>query len=135
MSAPIATVVIVPIKVVDASAVAAVLFREPAAAEMARQLDGCQLVAPPLLEFELGNVCLTKRRRHPDQRDELLEIFRWRSRLAVVIKSIDDEGVLVLAEQAQLSFYDASYLWLARELDAVLVTLDRRLAEASRRIS
>jgi len=64
-----------------------------------------------------------------------VESFRWRSHLAVAIRSIDDEGVLLLAERARLSFYDASYLWLARELDAVLVTLDRRLAEASRRIS
>jgi predicted nucleic acid-binding protein len=125
----------VPTKVVDASAVAAMLFHEPEAAAVAQQLDGCQLVAPPLLEFELGNVCLTKLRRHPDRRGALLESFRWRSRLAVAIRSIDDEGVLVLAEQSQLSFYDASYLWLARELDAMLVTLDRRLAEASRRIS
>ena len=118
-------------KVVDASAVAAMLFGEPEAADVARRLDGCQLVASPLLEFELGNVCLTKLCRHPDQRDKVLAGYRWRSRLAIACGTIDPEQVLSLAEQARLTFYDASYLWLAHQLDAELVTLDRRLAAAA----
>lgn len=125
----------VPTKVVDASAVAAIVFGEPEATEAAQQLNGHQLMAPPLLDFELGCVCLTKLRRHPHQRNELLAGLRWRFRLALAIRNVDHDGVLSLAEQARLSFYDASYLWLAREFNAVLVTLDRRLAEAARRMS
>jgi predicted nucleic acid-binding protein len=121
----------VPTRVVDASAVAAILFQEPEGEKVVRQLDGHQLVASPLLDFELSNVCLTKLRRHPDRRDELLAGFRWRSRLAIQIRNVDHEAVLALAEQTVLSFYDASYMWLARQLGAVLVTLDRRLAEAA----
>jgi predicted nucleic acid-binding protein len=37
----------------------------------------------------------------------------------------------LLAEHFGLTTYDASYLWLARELDAELVTLDRQLAHAA----
>jgi predicted nucleic acid-binding protein len=36
-----------------------------------------------------------------------------------------------LAEATGLTAYDASYLWLARTLNAELVTLDRKLAAAS----
>jgi predicted nucleic acid-binding protein len=54
--------------------------------------------------------------------------------MAVAAMSIDHDKVLDLAEQVRLSFYDASYLCLARELDVELVTLDRRLADAARRI-
>ncbi len=121
----------VPTRVVDASAIAAILFHEPDAVKVARRLDGHQLIASPLLDFELSNVCLTKLRRHPDRRDELLAGFRWRSRLAIQISNVDHEGVLALAEQTRLSFYDASYMWLARQLGAVLVTLDRKLAAAA----
>ncbi len=74
---------------------------------------------------------LIKLRRHPDQRGELLAAFRGRPRLAVITRNVDYQRVLSLAEQARLSFYDASYLWLSRELGALLVTLDRRLAEAA----
>ena len=40
-------------------------------------------------------------------------------------------GMVQLAKETGLTAYDASYLWLARTLDADLVTLDRRLAGAT----
>jgi predicted nucleic acid-binding protein len=39
-------------------------------------------------------------------------------------------GILSLAEQTRLTIYDASYLWLARQAEAELVTLDQKLAAA-----
>jgi len=118
------------VKVVDASVIAAVLFGEPGTDAIRKMLAGAQLVAPALLGFELANVCLTKMRRHPDQRQELLHSFQLRGRLRVETVDIDHLGALGLAEASGLTAYDASYLWLARELGAELVTLDRRLAAA-----
>jgi predicted nucleic acid-binding protein len=40
-------------------------------------------------------------------------------------------GVLDLAVEMDLTAYDATYLWLARHLQAELVTLDRALAAAA----
>ena len=120
-----------PVRVLDASAVAAVLFAEPGAEAVARRIAGARLVAPALLHFELTNVCLTKIRRHPEQREALLQAFRLRIQLRVESVDVDDLGVLALAEATDLTAYDASYLWLARELAAELVTLDRRLAAAA----
>jgi predicted nucleic acid-binding protein len=71
------------VKVVDASALAALLFGEPEAEKVARALDGARLVAPGLLAFELANVCRVKCRRHPEQRDALLAAFQLRSRLEI----------------------------------------------------
>ena len=45
--------------------------------------------------------------------------------------AVDHAAVMDLAEATGLTAYDASYLWLARELEAELVTLDRKLAAAS----
>ncbi len=41
--------------------------------------------------------------------------------------------VVALARRERLTVYDASYLWLARALDAELVTLDERLSRAASR--
>lgn len=120
------------VKVVDASALAALLFGESAADFVAGQLGGARLTAPSLLGFELANVCLIKARRHPEQRDALTAAFRLRARLGVEEATVDHAGVLELGSATGLTAYDASYLWLARELDAELVTLDGQLAAAWR---
>ncbi len=127
MFAPIAMVV----KVVDASALAALLFGEMEAETIAGQLGGSRLVAPGLLAFELANVCLIKGRRHPQQRSALEMAYRLRHRLGVEEVAVDHDGVLELAATTGLTAYDASYLWLSRELGAELVTLDRQLVKAA----
>ncbi len=103
------------VKVVDASAVAALLFSEPEAEVVASALDGAELVAPTLLSFELTNVCLTKCRRHPDLRDTLPAAFQLRGRLGIAETAVDHGDVLELALKSGLTAYDASYLVLARE--------------------
>jgi predicted nucleic acid-binding protein len=118
------------IKVVDASALAALLFGEPEAAAIANRLEGARLAAPLLLNFELANVCLTKIRRQPSQREALRAAFGLAHRLRVDTVAVDHAATLDLAEETGLSAYDASYLWLTRELGAELVTLDRKLAAA-----
>ncbi len=56
--------------------------------------------------------------------------MRFRSHL----EAVDLKAAVVLAEQTKLSLYDASYLWLARALDAELVTLDEKLARADKNL-
>lgn len=45
----------------------------------------------------------------------------------VELHDVDIVGTFVLADLHNLSAYDASYLWLARDLDVELVTLDQQL--------
>lgn len=72
-------------------------------------------------------------RRHPAQQDSLRAAFRLAGRLAVETVAVDHAAALELAEATGLTTYDASYLWLARELGGKLVTLDRKLAAAMAR--
>ena len=118
-------------KVVDASALAALLFGETEAEAVAEMLHGVRLFGPTLLPFELANVCLVKCRRHPEQREALLAAFELRDRLSVEELAVDHASALDLALETGLTLYDASYLWLARRLGAELVTLDKELAQAA----
>jgi predicted nucleic acid-binding protein len=118
------------VKVVDASALGALMFGEPDGPAVAERLRGAGLIAPALLPFEVANVCVKKIRRHPDQRDALMAAFRMLEGMEVGVVEVDQGEALVLAERSGLSAYDASYLWLARRMSAELVTLDKRLAGA-----
>ena len=118
------------ISVVDASALSAVLFGEPAAAEIVEQLRGRTLAAPSLVVYELGNTCWKKCRRHPASATGLRKALATLPELELQLLEVEPIEVLELAEARELTFYDAAYLWLATRLRARLVTLDRRLAQS-----
>jgi predicted nucleic acid-binding protein len=120
-------------KVVDVSAMAALIFGEPEADAVAERLDSVKLVAPALFPFELANVFVVKRRRHPEHEKQLTEAFALRDRLGVEMRAVDLGETAELALATGLTAYDASYLWLARQLSAELVTLDKALERAAAR--
>ncbi|HEY7297781.1 MAG TPA: type II toxin-antitoxin system VapC family toxin [Xanthobacteraceae bacterium] len=117
-------------KVVDASAVVALLFNELTQEKIVPRLRGASLHAPDLLEYEVANACLKKIRASPGERQLLLEVFSLLNALSIALERINPAETIALAERTNLSVYDASYLWLARALDTELVTLDDKLAPA-----
>jgi predicted nucleic acid-binding protein len=119
------------VKVVDASALAALVFGEPQAEAIAARLEGHRLVAPTLLPYEMASVCAKKLRRYPEQREAILAALALARRLDVDHVEVGPEELVTVAEESGLTVYDASYLWLAAFLDAELVTLDERLARAA----
>lgn len=118
------------VKVVDACAIAALVFGEPDAHEIAIGLQDSNLAAPELLPFEIASVCLKKICRYPEQREALIAAFRLFLRMDIRFVEVDLAEALILAEQTGLTSYNACYLWLAQKLQAELVTLDRQLLQA-----
>jgi predicted nucleic acid-binding protein len=118
--------------VVDASALAAVIFTEPGSEILDARLESAEVFAPAILQFELANVAWKKIRKNPAAGVVILSALRG---------ALDDGGiewidinptdVVLIAQATGLTPYDASYLWLAGTLGADLVTLDKRLSAAS----
>jgi predicted nucleic acid-binding protein len=119
------------VKVIDASAFGAVLFEEPSAEAASARLRGAALVAPQLLAYEIASVCLKKLRSHPAQHEAILQQFSAWSQIGIELAEIDIHSLPQFAEKFGLTSYDASYLMLAQQLGAELVTLDRQLARAA----
>jgi predicted nucleic acid-binding protein len=87
------------------------------------------LLAPPLLRYELGNtltklVMLGVSDMGAGEREKLIEVALLGFRFA-------DPGD-TSQHAPPLTYYDASYLALAKETGSVLVTYDERLAQAAR---
>lgn len=121
--------------VVDASALAAVLFAEPAGALVQQTLRDRRLIAPALLPFELASIYAKKRRRYPNDAALLQRQWQWLRALALDLHGVDFDAVVRLALQHRLTTYDASYLWLALDKNLPLATLDRQLDAAWKRIA
>jgi predicted nucleic acid-binding protein len=120
-------------KVVDASALAAVLLVEPESDRLARLLSGHELAAPALIDYEIGNVCLKRTRAAPARASFYAQALREFVALDLRRYTVDVESVWHTAYDSGLTFYDASYLWLSRVLGAELVTLDAALRASARR--
>jgi predicted nucleic acid-binding protein len=118
------------VRVVDASALGALVFAEPKAEKIARDLEGSSLVAPALIWFEVASICLKKVTIHPSQREEILTAFSLAGELGIQIVDVDHRAVVELARKTGLTTYDASYLWLAQQVGGKLVTLDDKLQKA-----
>ncbi len=121
----------IPIKVVDASALGALIFNEPDAGLVAQRLGSSKLVAPTLLKFEMASICLKKLSRYPEQREMISQAFRLWPAIEIEAIDVDSHEIVALAEHAKLTVYDAAYLWLAQKLTAELITLDKQLAKAA----
>lgn len=123
--------------VVDASAMAALVFQETDAASIRDRLDGATVFAPTLLRYELANVAWKKARRQP------ADAVRILSALSIALdrdwglnfRDVEAADVVMLAGATGLTSYDANYVWLAGMLGADVVTLDKRIAEASARLT
>jgi predicted nucleic acid-binding protein len=118
-------------KVVDASAIVALLFDELTRDSVVERLRGGSLHAPSLLVFEVANACLKKIRAAPSEREALLEAFSLLNEVSIALEPVNLREAITLAERTSLSVYDASYLVLALTLGSELVTLDAKLARAA----
>ena len=94
--------------------------------------DERSLTLITIRSFDVASYSENRQQTHsaPDVKQQIAAIrmlFDW---LGVEEVAVDYDEALDLAAATGLTAYDASYLWLARQLGAELVTLDRQLAKA-----
>lgn len=114
--------------VVDCSALAGIVFREPWGEQAAQQLEARSLHAPWLLQVEIASVAVKKLRRGEDHAAYGLGLA---AEMAIDLHAVNPVAVADLAQRYELSAYDAAYLWLAAELRCPLATFDAQLAQAA----
>lgn len=123
-----------PSVVVDASAIAAVLFSEPSADDIVERLGSAQLAAPSLLPYEIVSVAGGKVRRGEVPTDTAMTALAAFGRMRILLHEPDLSEVFRLTVRTRLTAYDAAYLHLAQSLSVELVTLDHKLARVWSRL-
>lgn len=85
------------------------------------------LFAPYLLLFEVGNSLRSGVLSKRITKKQALTLFSKLSDLDISLSLPPHNSTLTLAIENNLSYYDASYLALAKQLKAPLLTLDKKL--------
>jgi predicted nucleic acid-binding protein len=117
--------------VVDASLVCALLFDEPERDDALERMAMRRLFAPRLLDLEIVQVALKKRRRGMPGAAVAQALGDY-AELDIDLVQPEFPAPYELAQRYGLTAYDATYLWLAAELKAPLASFDRQLADAAR---
>ena len=114
--------------VIDASVAAKWLAPEPDSPLADALLDD-ELIVPDLLFAEVGNILWKKQLRGEMDASATHVGARWLLQVPVQVHDSASllADALALALQLQHPAYDCFYLALARQVDAPLVTADRRL--------
>lgn len=133
LAEPPATYLQRPRLVIDASVIAAAIFKESGAEQADAWMHGHALCAPHLLDYEIGNAALNKLRRRLASREDAAGALTDYAEVELQRFAIDAHAAFELATDYKLTVYDASYLWLAAELKAPLATFDQTLGAAATR--
>lgn len=88
-----------------------------------------------LLKYEIGNCLKSSVIRKRISNKQALEIYKAFEEMQIDYQDTDNVEVLDLSIKNNLSFYDASYLYLAKVNKCELLTLDKKLAEIANKIS
>lgn len=80
-----------------------------------------ELYAPELSKFEVGNALLKKRMDLPETKASLASYYKVPVKFVVWDLDLSQETIEV-AQRLKITFYDASFLVLARKLNCSLVT-------------
>jgi len=120
------------VTVVDASAIAALIFDEAEGPKIGGMLSGRSTKAPVLLPLEIANVCLMKQRRRQLTATQARAAFDLFRELPIEFIDVSGHAAFALGQETGLTAYDASYLWLAEHLGGDLLTLDQALHAAWR---
>ena len=127
-----------PLCVLDASVTIAALIEEDRSADardILHKIIGDSAVVPYLWLFEVGNVLLIAQRRRSltaaARRAHLDDL----SRLPIVVDRVGAahpwHDAMTLAEQGQITLYDAAYLELSLRLGLPLASFDAALCRAA----
>ena len=119
-------------RVVDASICVAIYFREPRYREAMRLVQGVDLFAPTLLNYEMASAASQKIDGAPRQRESILAGLSNFLHSGIHRLDVDYLAVVEVVAATGLTLYDASYLYLARLMGLPLLTFDGELSRAAR---
>lgn len=121
--------------VADANTFLAVALREPERDWLVEIVEGCNLIAPEALPLEVGNALIAMLKRGRLEPTETQLIWDEVNCIPVTLQKVDVRAALEIAVRCDVYAYDACYLECAARNRAPLLTLDKGMGLAARRLA
>jgi len=120
--------------VADTNIFIAVALNEPEKDSIIMLTEGCDLIAPEVLPFEIGNALSAMAKKNVLEREELISAWEMVQRIPVELHHVDIRAALEIALKYNIYAYDAYFLECAVSSRSPLMTLDRAMQKAASNI-
>jgi predicted nucleic acid-binding protein len=120
--------------VIDASAVIAVVTNEAHKPALIRLTEGVELLSPSSLPIEVGNAFSAMFKRQRISLSEAKAAIEAYKRVAIRLTTIDLEQALDLSHHLGIYAYDAYLIACGLQHRSPLLTVDKGLRDAARRV-
>jgi predicted nucleic acid-binding protein len=118
--------------VADTNTFIAVALNEPEKDNIIQITEGCDLAAPDVLPFEIGNALTAMMKKGTLHSDEIQTSWDIIQHIPVELRSIDIKSALNIAATFNIYAYDAYFLECAVSLKCQLITLDQSMQRVAR---
>jgi predicted nucleic acid-binding protein len=118
--------------IADTNTFIAVALNEPEKDLIVRLTEGCDLVAPEVLPFEIGNALTAMLKKNALKADEVASSWEIMQKIPVDLRRIDMKSALKIATQYSIYAYDAYFLECAQSLRSPLLTLDHGMKKIAK---
>ena len=120
--------------VIDASAIIAVIASEPQREALIELTRGADLLAPHSVHWEIGNAFSAMLRRKRIRLEQAFAALQAYKAIPLRFLDVDLRASLEIADTLGIYAYDAYLIRCALWYNAPLMTLDRDLIQAARRL-
>jgi predicted nucleic acid-binding protein len=110
--------------ILDASAIMAVIVKEPERGLVIQLTKGAVIVSPNMVSYEIANGLTKMIKRKLIEKEHMINAYKYFKKIPIKTIEIDLEKALEIAWEYKIYAYDACYLESAIRLRLPLLTFD-----------
>jgi predicted nucleic acid-binding protein len=120
--------------IADTNIFLAVAMNEPEKAEIIERSTGCEIFAPEILPYEIGNALSAIVKRKQLTHIEAIDVLKIAQKIQYTLLRVDIRSSLELALRNNIYAYDAYFLQSALSYNYPLFTLDGRMKSIANKL-
>jgi predicted nucleic acid-binding protein len=120
--------------IVDASAIMAVIVKEPERDLVIQLTKNAVIISPDMVSYEIANGLTKMMKKKIIEKERMINAFQYFKRAPIKTIEIDIEKALEIAWDYKIYAYDACYLEAAVRLDLPLLTFDGNMTRVGKEL-
>jgi len=121
--------------IADTNIFLSVALEEESKKKIIKLSQGCDIYAPEILPYEIGNALSAMIKRKQIDKSEAISIFSITQKIPVKLVKVDIPKALSIALTHNIYAYDAYFLQCAIAASCSILSLDKKLTEVAQELN